>query len=207
MIFENQYGLVDIQIKDPDAVAVNLSAGPDSTVLLWMVAKSVTTQDIIAKVVTTEREDILDNVKQIIEKMEMIFPHIEFKLSHTWSDGSIPINEFLNSIPHGTTQVFTGLQCNPPKHELIKHDLWSTRSRYRDREYMPFPDEYKGQCWPMRFTDKQYLAQVIKDHGLDWVNTMTTTCSSGPTAMRPCKKCFGCRERFIYMGSYDWGVK
>lgn len=207
MIFENQYGLVDIEIKDPNAVAVNLSAGPDSTVLLWMVAKSVTTQDIIVKVVVTKREDVLDHVKKIIEKMETLFPHINFRLSYTWSDESIPINEFLNSMPYGTTQVFTGFQCNPPKHEMIKHGLWETRSKYKDREYLPFPDHYKGQYWPMRFTDKQYLAQVIKDYGLDWVNTLTTTCDQGPVATRPCKKCHGCRERFIYMGSYDWGEK
>lgn len=207
VIFENQYGLVDIQINDPKAVAVNLSAGPDSSLLLWMVAKSVENQDIVVKVVTSKTHVILEPCKKIINKVSELFPHINFKLSHTHIDETIPIGEFLQCLPKGTTQVFNGFQCNPPKEVQIEHGLWEERVPYKDREYVPFPVDFRGQYWPMRFTDKRFVAQAIKDYDLPWINYMTTTCDNCANFEdRPCKTCHSCRERYAFMGCYDWGI-
>lgn len=206
MIFENQYGICEIIIVDSKAVCVNMSGGPDSAFLLWAVSKAVTSEDIIVKVVTYPHHMVLDNVNNIVEKMRELFPNINYRISHTHNDGSIPISEFLNSIPKGTTQVFNGFQCNPPKDDLIAAGIYDSREVYKDRDRVAFPDSYKGQYWPMRFTSKQWLGQAIIDYDLQWLHQLTSTCDE-PVPERPCKKCYGCLERKIFMGSYDWGIQ
>lgn len=206
MIFENKYGFCEIEIKDQSAVAVNVSGGPDSTFLLWAVAKSVIDQEIIVKVLTHENHMVLDNVKKIIEKMKVLFPSKIFKISHIHTDGTIPTAPFLQCLPFGTTQVFNGFQCNPSKDELKKYNLYESRDLYKDRNRQPFPYEFNGQYWPMRYTCKQWLAQAIKDYDLHWINDLTSTCDVD-LLNRPCKKCHGCLERKAFMGSFDFGIK
>ena len=207
MLYENQYGMCEILIKDDHNVCVNVSGGPDSAFLLWAVANSVTTQNIIAKVITYDQWPLgFASVKAIVEKVGGIFPAIEFTISHTHNDGSIPINEFLNSIPHNTTQVFNGFQCNPPKQRLVDDGIYDIREVYKDRDRVMFPDEYRGQFWPMRFTSKQWLGQAIIDYDLHWIHDLTATCDDSFISGQPCKQCYGCVERRLYMGSYDRGA-
>ena len=206
VIFENLYGYVDISITDGSAVAVNLSGGADSALLLWMVGMSVVEQDIIIKVIDDHDQKINDDYfKEIISIIKSTFPETTFKYSFTLTDKSIPLTELLNSMPFGASQIFTGVTCNAPKEVRIELGIDEGRELERDPDKIPFPDSYKGQFWPMRFTDKRFLRQMCLDHDLGWIHDLTWTCSAVSNHDRPCKVCVDCIERKQLMGTFDYG--
>ncbi len=200
MIFANEYGSVDfwkeVNIPNFKKVAVTLSAGTDSALVLYMLCTYITENNLDIEIlpftgVDTKRPMNHLNASEIVDFFQEKFPNITF-LSHFifWYEHT-PRDSEMKREAHRKEErklyneedvklFCRGKSANPPEDEAQKHNMFFDRERERDSDiddgykiFMRTGREGKSGSepgrWiytPLAFVDKRFVAKCYKDYDL-----------------------------------------
>tara|TARA_B100000035_G_scaffold307336_1_gene310451 strand:- start:2416 stop:3156 length:741 start_codon:yes stop_codon:yes gene_type:complete len=151
MIFENEYGKVDFNlssISNLKKAAVTLSAGTDSSLVLYMLCSYITNHKLDIEVLPFTGIDKMRpanewHAREISSLFEDLFPNIKFLPHHTFKYDHTPGNTHEKRLAHGKEEwrlykendikVFCcGKSANPPEDIAKQIGMFNDRERERD---------------------------------------------------------------------------
>lgn len=224
------WDLYESQLNKFKKIGINLSAGTDSALVLFMTCRELIHRgktDVTIIPITgvdVERPTNEWNAGEIVLLMKEKFPKIKF--------GEHQINKYrkLNSkdktrnhVEHenrlrneGVIDVlFHGRTANPPEDIAKKHNLLSNRETRRDvhgNYRIPYHENHgKPFYCPMEYLDKRFVAeQYYKLNLMEDLFPITASCIAHTSDTKfftePCKKCWWCREKKWAFNMYDGGT-
>ncbi len=200
MIFSNQYGEVDFwshlktyrNIPKIKNVAVTLSGGVDSALVMFMLCEYITKNKLDIKIMPFTGIDNLRpaNIwyaKEISAYFEEkysnlnFFPHYEFRYDHQPNNTEMKRNAHRmhewNLYKEQNIQIFLcGKSANPPNDEAKKYGLYKNREAERDIDLgdqskiftrISYKGEYNRWIYrPLAFMHKRFIAECFKDNDL-----------------------------------------
>lgn len=199
-------------ITVPDMpVGISFSAGIDSTLLLYLIAKQ-TTQDIHLFTVTVadRKHNTMKYSADVLSYISEKFPRVNI-VQH---NNVIPsTNNGINrlfELPHQYLYVqkiigsmFTGLNAIPKKEEIDlgwppeDSDEYKIRNPYENRSIKFASDWY---C-PFTMLNKMDIKSIYKENNILDLVGLTNSCYTD-YGTEPCKQCFACKEKYWAFGLY-----
>lgn len=229
MIYTSKHGTVNFwtphakRLNTYTKIGVNLSAGTDSALVMFMLCREVVEQNLNVIIVPITGIDVsrptnIWNANEIMNLFEEWFPTVRF--------GEHQVNKYKKLHPQDKTRIhreheyglfnkgiieciFHGRTSNPPEEEATKYNLMMDREVKRDVEYK---EVFKGRFYcPLDNVDKRFVADMYNQFNLmKDLYPITASCVSYDTMTdyftKPCKVCWWCREKKWAFGSYDGGI-
>lgn len=235
MIYESSIGNLDFWTPYEDRlntftkIGINLSAGTDSALLLYMTCKELVSKSYVTIVPITgvdiKRPTNEWNAKEIVMLMKKWFPTVNF--------GEHQINRYRKLNQHDKTRnhvehetrlrnegiidvLFHGRTANPPEDIALKHDLLQQRETRRDvhgNDRIPYHENHGHPFYcPMEYLDKRFVAeQYHKFDLMDELFPITASCveyaNKTDYFTKPCKECWWCKEKKWAFDMYDGCVQ
>lgn len=199
-----------IDIKDKP-IGLSFSAGIDSTLLLYLLAKQVTVDIHLFTVVVNDRSyNTMKYSADVLSYISSRFPDINLiQHNHLITDTSSGINR-LFEMPNkylreykiiGT--MFTGINAIPKKEDI---DLgWPPKGSYEYNIRNPYANrsiKFQDNWYcPFTMLNKKNIAEIYCNENIEDLAKLTNSCSTDYEDF-PCKKCFACKEKYWAFGYY-----
>ena len=217
MIHKNKFGEVDILNKkynfDNKVIGLSMSGGADSTMLCYLLAKTIQKEklNIIIQPYTGYDIDIphdSEKLPNIIEYIRNKFPDIKIRwpiavtFKSNGKDVKMNYIEILES-KLKECKVFdvqlVAISQGPPLEVQQNFKTVSGKNINRIKGYPKYDElNYNIRNLPFKNIDKRFIVQCYKDFGmLDVLVEMTESCTEFGGK---CRKCWWCLER-------EWAIK
>ena len=233
MLYKSEYGEVNFwdpypQLNDYQKIGVNLSAGTDSALVMFMTLAKLREMNSNATVIPitgvhNKRPTNIWHANEIVLLFKEMFPdvnigehqvnhydkkHEKDKVNHHQQHERYLIdNNIIDVLFHGRT-------ANPLKEEGSEFDLQFKRETKRDKAIEPKPVFFPRYPFyvPLENVDKRFVADMYKQNGLmEELFPLTASCVEYGDRTNyfsePCKKCWWCREKKWAFGMYDGGIQ
>ena len=235
MIIKLKSGEVDLTIPTETpggnkvkTIGIWASGGLDSTILLYLVCKTVRDQKLDIKIqpysVRRPRPTNPIHAAYIIDKIEEMldynmlehinyYPRIVTQEEKDYANGNIFIDKINEHFATGQVQLMlSGKTMNPPQ-EVQKHfrdgvnKEEETRGWDSERQlewYFPISESRKAEFWQIDMflnIDKSGIAELYEIEGVtDDLLPLTRSCETDESLHEHCGECWWCEERFWAFG-------
>lgn len=210
MKYENEYGSIsfweldEIQnIPDVKKVAVTLSGGADSALVMFMLCEQIKHYNLDISVLPFTGVDKLRptnewNAREIALWFKEKYPMVNFLDHYTFKYDHEPGNTNMKRMAHAIHEwnlyknqdikiFLCGKSANPPVDEAEKYNLHTGREEERDTSIgdihkiitrVYYNNEYNRWIYrPLAFQHKKFIAEVYKDYNLiDELFPITASC-------------------------------
>jgi hypothetical protein len=219
VIIKNEFGEVDMDVRDHRNILVSFSGGVDSTLMFWLLLHTISPDEGIVFHTLTGVTPQKGKFKQLTSQQNFDNLREDFP-NHTILDRHIIYNKTQIEVGDYTIDLqkrgvvdlrLFGLTRNPPYDIMEEHDLLRKREIIRDEDCERWRTDEAGVFFePFRNIDKRWVAQCYKDFGLmgRYYNN-TISCErlrETPDMMNnedPCGHCWWCREKKMAFGMLD----
>ena len=218
---------LDFDIENYDKIAVRVSGGADSAILLVMLADCIMkmgaqkTKYLQPLMISFEgKMGIVWSSRDVIDFVKEMFPEVNIRpqLVYPLPEGE----EYLNYLWHSVEpklfedgvidSVFNGANMNPTYQEAIEFDaswgdIWHLRRSDRDPDnlYKLYARDMRSKLVPMWKLNKKRISQIYTHYGLvDTLFPLSFSCEGRRIEngfySYHCGKCWWCKERMWGFG-------
>jgi len=201
-------------------IGIKLSAGTDSVLLLFFLAKFITEIEQFDRVIypwsgiqlkhTYSKAE--RHIPIIIEKIHKMYPKVLIKrikfdrwMPENSKHKDTYVKEFSEKFVKDNTLdiLLSGINANPTNAIMKLYSMYYNRPTHRDKNTILQMHSKDNTPWIEN--DKKFIAAMYKKYNLmDSLFPLTESCYCFDN---PCKKCFPCREKYWAFGMYDGGIE
>lgn len=205
-------------LKDINKIAVSVSSGVDSSLLLYMIAKEFSLKEYDCEILPATSPnanfpEFYTEINHIIEFVKKTFPNVKIHpLISVPRDKRSPnyVDKLYNLVPKilendvrlvalGTTENLSAELCTTDASRTADRDDTSHIALLRPYRF----DRRLDRVHPLKTLNKFHIKELYDLFDIcDDIYKYTRSCCR-PAYDGPCKSCYSCQEKFIAFGSFD----
>ena len=187
-----------------------VSGGIDSALCLFILAMYISTLKLYNFTIqpihgynTGDRvlKPSYQNANEIIDYIRNLYPDVVIKDSFTFAykleKGDMKIKYHIPNALYarevGLIDQYVGAYTlNPPKDQMIAHDIYDDRDKRRDD--LKYSNTFLTR--PFAALDKKWIRDQYIKYNLEDMLPLTASCISNNQTQGPCKTCWWCKEKY-----------